>query len=134
MIRLPKLKNEGETPKNNEDLKAEAKAKKIRLERNRLKKVFTSLDKNKLIIVQALINNAAFMIVELEELQNEISRDGVSEKYKNGANQWGVKQSTATEVHISMTRNLSTIIKQLLDLVPKEERKDGKFAEMRKFI
>ena len=104
------------------------KSAKIKRERNRLKKVFKTLDKNKLTTVQPLISTAAFIFVTLDELQEIINRDGYISEYKNGANQFGKKQSEAVEIHIQMTRNLTTIIKQLTDLVPQEKRKDGKLA------
>ena len=101
---------------------------KIKREKNRLNKVFKTLDKNKLATVQSLINTAAFIAVTLEELQEIINREGYISEYKNGANQFGKKQSEAVEIHIQMTRNLTTIIKQLSDLAPQEKRKDGKLA------
>ena len=101
---------------------------KIKKEKGRLSKVFKTLDKNKLATVQPLINTAAFIAVTLEELQEIINTEGYISEYKNGANQYGKKQSEAVEIHIQMTRNLTTIIKQLADLVPQEKRKDGKLA------
>ena len=99
---------------------------KVKREKNRLNKVFKALDKNKLDTVRSLINTAAFIAVTLDELQEIINTEGYISEYKNGANQWGKKQSEAVEIHISMTRNLTTIIKQLTDLAPAEKRKDGK--------
>lgn len=104
------------------------KAGKIKREKNRLNKVFKDLDKNKFATVQSLINTAAFIAISLDELQDEINKKGYTEKYKNGANQYGIKQSSTVETHIAMTRNLTTIIKQLTDLAPQEKRKDGKLA------
>ena len=94
-------------------------------------KTFETLDENKLATVQTLISNAAFISVTLEDLQQTINQNGVSEEYKNGANQWGRKQSPETEVYISLTRNLNTIIKQLADLAPPAAEKNSKIAEIR---
>ena len=104
------------------------KAGKIKQEKNRLNRVFKTLDKNKLATVQSLINTAAFIAVTLDEIQEIINTEGYISEYKNGANQFGKKQSEAVEIHIAMTRNLTTIIKQLSDLAPQEKRKDGKLA------
>ena len=52
---------------------------------------------------------------------NKISPKGTAlwtEEYQNGQNQRGLKKSAAAEVHISLTKNLNAIMKQLLDLVP----------------
>jgi adenine specific DNA methylase Mod len=104
------------------------KAGKVRREKLRLSKVFKDLDKNKLATVKPLINTAAFIAVTLDELQEIINNEGYVSEYKNGANQYGKKQSEAVEIHIAMTRNLTTIIKQLTDLAPQEKRKDGRLA------
>jgi len=103
----------------------------IKRERTRLNKVFKTLDKNKLTTVQSLINNAAFMAVTLEDLQAEINVKGISDKYQNGANQWGTKQSPEVEVYIAMSRNLTTVIKELASLAPPEKRKDSKLEALR---
>lgn len=97
----------------------------------RLRKVFEDLDKNKLNTVMSLIQNAAFMTVTLEELQDVINKDGCISEYKNGENQYGTKKSPEVEIHIAMTKNHASIIKQLTDLVPAEKRKISRLAALR---
>ena len=109
-----------------------AKEEKIKKEIERLSKVFKSLDKNKLATVQSLIKAAAFMAITLDELQEKINQDGYTQEYQNGANQSGVKKSSEVEMHIAMTRNQTTVIKQLVDLCPLEVRKDSKLAALRR--
>ena len=104
------------------------KEEKIKKETRRLKKIFMYLDKNKAASVQPLINTAAFIIVSLDELQNIINEEGYTQEYQNGANQKGIKQTAELRSHIDMTRNLSGIMKQLVDLAPAEKRVDGKLA------
>lgn len=104
---------------------------KIKKEVNRLKKVFKDLDKNKLNTVISLIQNAAFMAVTLEELQEAINENGCTSEYQNGENQFGVKKSPEVEIHIAMTKNHAAIIKQLTDLVPPEKKKDSKLQALR---
>mgnify|MGYP001486926503 FL=1 len=81
---------------------------------------------------QSLIENAAFMVVTLEDLQETINREGVISEYQNGANQWGTKKSPEVEIYNTMIKNHMSIIKQLTDLLPKEtevvEEDDG-FAD-----
>jgi len=108
------------------------KEEKIKKEVLRLNKVFKSLDKNKLAAVQSLIKIAAFMAVTLDELQETINCEGYTQEYKNGANQYGIKQSAEVDMHIAMTRNHTTIIKQLADIAPQEARKDSKLAALRR--
>lgn len=106
------------------------KTEKIKKETRRLKKIFKDLEPNKLKTVDALISRAAFITVSLQELEEQLNRDGWVEEYQNGRNQSGLKKSAAAEVHISLTKNLSTIMKQLIDLVPAAQKK-SKLMEMR---
>ena len=99
-----------------------AKQNKIATEINRISAMFTKMDSKLKNAVKALIENAAFMAVTLQELQDEINEKGVIEKYQNGANQYGVKKSSEVEVYNSMIKNYSSIIKQLTDLLHKTEQ------------
>ena len=107
------------------------KEQKIRREASRLKRVFRDLDKNKLQTVASLIQNAAFMAVSLEELQEIINEEGYTVEYQNGANQSGTKQSEAVKTHIAMTKNHASIIKQLCELVPPEKKKESRLQALR---
>ena len=102
----------------------------IKKEVRRLKAVFKDLDQNKLKTVDALIKRAAFITVSLEDLEDELNETGWTEVYTNGKNQEGVKKSAAAEAHISLTKNLNAIMKQLLDLVPPAQKKGSKLQEL----
>ena len=98
-----------------------AKAKKItriNREKKRLLEIFAGLDENKLRTCYALIDRAAFITINLEDLEKELNEIGWTETYTNGKNQEGVKKSAAAEAHISLTKNLNAIMKQLLEFVP----------------
>jgi len=86
-------------------------------------RIFQDLDANKLAVCDALINRAAFITVSLQDLEEELSEYGWVEGYQNGENQHGLKKSAAADVHISLTKNLNAIIKQLLDLTPASVKK-----------
>lgn len=103
----------------------------IRREVTRLKRDFRDLDKNKMTTVASLIDNAAFMIVSLRELEAIINLSGYTDEYKNGENQFGTKQSEAVKTHLAMTKNLSAVIKQLSDLVPAERQKLSRLQALR---
>ena len=107
-----------------------AKEKKIRKETKRLQKVFEGLEPNKLETVDALIARAAYITVTLQELEEQLNRDGWVEEYNNGRLQSGLKKSAAAEVHISLTKNLNAIMKQLLDLVPPAQKESRLTALM----
>lgn len=101
----------------------------IKREKQRLLEIFHGLDKNKLETCYALIDRAAFLTVSLEDLEVELNERGWTETYTNGRNQEGIKKSAAAEAHISLTKNLNAIMKQLLDLVPPAQ-KESRLAAM----
>lgn len=102
----------------------------IKKEVRRLKGVFKDLDANKLKTADALIKRAAFITVSLEDLEEELNLYGWTETYTNGRNQEGVKKAAAAEAHISLTKNLNAIMKQLLDMVPPAKKKESKLQAL----
>ena len=109
-----------------------AKAKKetrIRREKDRLLEIFKDLEENKLNTTMALIDRAAFITISLEDLEEQLNVSGWVETYQNGENQSGVKKSAAADVHISLTKNLNAIVKQLLEMVPPAQ-KSSRLTEM----
>ena len=110
-----------------------AKAKKetrIRKERERLSEIFKDLEENKLKTCRALIDRAAFITVSLEDLEEQLNETGWIEYYQNGENQSGMKKAAAADVHISLTKNLNAIVKQLLELVPPAQKESRLTALM----
>lgn len=106
-----------------------SKESRIRKERKRLGAIFADLEENKLNTCRALIDRAAFITVSLEDLEVQLNATGWVEPYQNGENQSGLKKAAAADVHISLTKNLNAIIKQLLDMVPPAQ-KASRLAEM----
>lgn len=108
------------------------KDERVKKEMRRLKRIYKDMDPDAKKATQSLIENAAFMVVTLEDLQETINREGVISEYQNGANQWGTKKSPEVEIYNTMIKNHMSIIKQLTDLLPKEtevvEEDDG-FAD-----
>lgn len=87
-------------------------------ELSKLKKIFKDIEPDKAKIVEKLIANAAFMAESLDELQSIINEKGFTEEYQNGANQFGVKKCSEVEIYNTMIKNYSSVIKQLVDLLP----------------
>jgi hypothetical protein len=106
-----------------------SKVNRIKKEKDRLGVIFADLEPNKLSTCQALIDRAAFITVSLEDLEEQLNVTGWVEAYQNGENQSGMKKAAAADVHISLTKNLNAIIKQLLDLVPPAQ-KASRLTEM----
>ena len=95
----------------------------VKKEKARLMELFKDLEPNKLQTCRALIDRAAFITISLEDLEAQLNEIGWTEYYQNGENQSGWKKSAAADVHISLTKNLNTIIKQLLELVPPAQKR-----------
>lgn len=104
-------------------LKEIEKHDRIEEEKKKLTRQFTQLDNKTKKVLSSLIDNAAFMTIELQDLQENIKKNGVTCEYQNGANQWGTKKSPEVEVYNSMIKNYVTIMKQLSDLLPKGSSK-----------
>ncbi len=107
------------------------KEQRIKSEKSRLKKIFKDLDENKKNLVTPLIEKAAFMSVELDDLQEIIEQDGWTSEYKNGENQYGTKKSPEADTYIALSKNYAAVIKQLTDLVPAARRKKTKLEAMK---
>jgi hypothetical protein len=104
----------------------------IKKEKARLLAIFKGLEQNKLQTCHAIIDRAAFITVSLQDLEETLNETGWVEPYQNGENQSGMKKSAAADVHISLTKNLNAIVKQLLDLVPPAQKSSRLEALMKK--
>ena len=100
-------------------------------EKRKLSGIYSRLETKTKKSVSSLIDNAAFMAASLYELQRDINAAGYTEEYRNGANQTGVKRSAKVDIYIQLEKNYASVIKQLTDLLPKEdklkEKKDDGF-------
>lgn len=108
------------------------KTTRVKREKDRLMDIFKDLEANKLKTCTALIDRAAFITVSLEDLEEQLNETGWVEVYQNGENQSGLKKAAAADVHISLTKNLNAIVKQLLELVPPAQKSSRLEAMMRK--
>lgn len=102
-------------------------------EKQKMNKIFAKIDKNKKTIVEKLIDNVAFMSITLDELKEDIKIYGVKETYMNGSNQFGFKESIESKTYNAMLKNYMNAIKQLIDLLPDEEKKNAG-EDLLKFI
>lgn len=93
----------------------------INAEIDRITDLLADVEKDTLKGVKFLIENAAFMAVTLEDLQKSINTNGVISEYKNGENQYGTKKSPEVEVYNTMIKNHMNAIKQLIELIPKND-------------
>ena len=95
----------------------------VKKEYKKLSGIYTRLDTNMKKVVDPLLREAAFMAASLYELRQIINEKGYTEAYQNGANQKGIKKSSEVEIYNTMIKNYSAIMKQLTDLLPKDDLK-----------
>ena len=96
------------------------KEKRIEKELARISVYFERVDANQRAMAQPLLQNAAFMAVTLQDLQTVINAEGLTEEYRNGSNQYGIKPSASLQAYNTTVKNYAAVIKTLAQLLPKE--------------
>lgn len=94
------------------------KDRQIKKEISKLKRIFKDIAPNKKTLCEKLIQNAAFMAVTLEELQEQINEEGSVIKSINGNGFETVQEAPASKAYNTMINRYTSVIKQLQDLLP----------------
>jgi hypothetical protein len=112
----------------------ESDRKKI-IDKNRkaIRKALQAVDPETLKLYVNLIDDAASYACAIYECNLLYVRDGISEYYQNGENQWGVKKSVAAELRVKYTATYQKLIAQLAGLLPSEDEKAAA-QELMEFI
>lgn len=105
------------------------KQKRITKEEKRLRRLFAKIDENKKKLVFTTIADVAFMTITMQDLRENIIRDGTTVEYKNGENQYGTKQSPDAQLYLQMSQKLTAATKILVDCMPKTERNTEKITD-----
>ena len=116
--------------------KIENQKDRITNEENRLLELFQNVTDAERKLALPSIKNLAFMRIQLEDLQDEITNKGAIEKYDNGGGQKGYKQSTALQSYNNLIKSYNTTLKLLAkDIFSKieVEEKDELQLFMEKF-
>lgn len=90
---------------------------KVKKEEKKLIKSLARLPKDVIKSNAELIHETAFQSVLLRQLSEDISKNGVKEKYKNGANQWGWKDRAEVKTYNNMIKSYQVCMKQINDLL-----------------
>lgn len=98
-----------------------------------IKAALKDVDPVVLKLYSQLIDDAASYACAIYECNLLYVRDGMSETYKNGEKQWGVKKSVAAELRPKYTVTYQGLIKQLTSLLPSEDEKNAA-AELMEFL
>lgn len=102
------------------NLEKKDKEKRILEKVEELTKTFEKLNKNTQSIVYPMIQKVAFMSVTLDDLQDDINQNGITERYQNGEHQFGIKKTISVDIYNTMIKNYSALMKQLTELLQKE--------------
>ena len=89
----------------------------VKKEEKRILKNLKCLSNEQISANKDFIHQLAFQTVTLKNLSDDIAKNGVKEKYKNGANQWGYKDRTEVKTYNNMFKNYQSAIKQLNELI-----------------
>lgn len=90
----------------------------IKAEYDRLAAIFMYLDENRRTVADGLIREAAYMSVAMDDLKETIRSEGMTERYQNGENQYGFKESAALRSYNNLTKTYKSIIDKLMGITP----------------
>ena len=105
---------------------------KIKQEINRIKKLYKDLEKDKVIVVEVLVTEASFMKFTLQELREDLFKNGMTELYENGQ-QVVNRERPETKIYSTMIQRYSNVMKQLIDYMPEEKQKEEN-DELKEFL
>lgn len=96
------------------------KSNRIRSEKNRLTKLYKGMDDSKKAIAIGLIERAAFMRVECEDLEIFLQENGWTEKFSQGNQEPYDRARPQGQAYQTLNANYQKIIKQLDAMLPRE--------------
>lgn len=82
-----------------------------------LKTIFENVTENKKALVTGLIEQSAFMYVQLKELNEIIEKKGSVENFKQGKQEF-LREQPAMKSYNSLIKNYNITIKQLSEFLP----------------
>ena len=98
------------------------KKKRIKSEKRKLIDFLKNYDKEKRKLAVPIIDNLAFQIVELQDLQEKIITEGTQQWWSNGGDQGGFREATHVKTYNVTVKNFQSLMKVFMDLIPEEER------------
>ena len=116
-------------------MKEKTKEARIRAEERRLKKVYSGLDSQKKIVAEGLIQRAAYYRVTLEDFEKDLDENGYTELFRQGKEQDPYQRKRPiADMYTSVSALYQKCIKQLTDLLPKEDGKQDSVDELSEFL
>ena len=100
------------------------KDERISKEEKRLRRIYKNVGKDNKAIIDGLIQRAAYMRVTLEDWEKDIMDNGYYEMFTQSVNTDPYeRERPVARLYNTMNGNYQKIIKQLTELVPKEDPK-----------
>ena len=101
------------------EARTKTKDERLRGERNRLSRIFRELPEKQKKLASSLIERAAFMRVELEDLEADIRENGWTEMFQQSEKvEPYERQRPQGQTYQSMNSSYQKIIRQLNDMLP----------------
>ena len=97
--------------------------KNIKQEINRIKKLYKDFPKEKSKVLEGLINESAFIKVSLEELRDNLLKNGFTEVFEQGEQRFN-RERPEVKIYTTFIQRYSNVMKQLIDLLPVEVKKE----------
>lgn len=99
----------------------QAKEDKIEVEKKRLNKIYAKIEQKRKDTIPGLVERAAFMRISLSLLEEFLNENGFTEQFSQGDQEPYSRKRPEADLYNTMNSNYQKIIKQLTDLLPKEE-------------
>lgn len=99
------------------------KEKNIKQEINRIKKLYKDFPKEKSKVLEGLINESAFIKISLEELRDNLLKNGFTEVFEQGEQRFN-RERPEVKIYTTFIQRYSNVMKQLIDLLPVEVKKE----------
>ena len=100
-----------------------SKDREIKNEISRLTRIFKDIESNRKCTVKGLIEEAAYMKATLKELKKSIDENGPIDEMPQG-NYSILREHPALKSYNTMVQRYTTVIKELSNLLPKEQVKE----------
>lgn len=87
----------------------------------RIKKLLRDLPEDRLKMADGVIKRAAFMAIQLEDLEEDIKEHGNVESFRQNRECEYDRERPATRIYNTVVKNYQSAIKYLVDLIPPQE-------------
>lgn len=114
--------------KGSEILKRLDKEKMIKKEIDEFEEIFKDISEDRKPFASRLIQQCAFMLTTLNELQETLNEQGSVELFVNGKQEM-LREHPAAKIYNTMIKNYNSTVKQLLDMLPDDKQDSDELIE-----